>query len=915
VPVPPRLRALLAALLVQTGQIVTFTELAESVWGDNQSPVARATLRSYIKRLRQVMGPVAGARIVAHTTGYLIEVGEDELDLLRFGHLFQVGGAALRGGTWQRASYLLGEALGLWRGAPLADIPSEVLQRSEASRLEQLRLQALEWRIEADIHLGQSAALVPELQVLARQHPLREPFHAQLMLALYRCGRQAEALAAYQQARRILIAELGLEPGTDLQELHNRILVGDRGLTAQVGQVRLSAPQQLSAWNRQFTGRTSELRALTELLQGPAEPSGTVVIAAIDGPAGVGKTALALHWAHQVANRFPDGQLYLNLRGFDPSGTPVTTTQAVRSFLDAFNIPAEQIPAALDAQAALYRRLLLGKRVLVVLDNARNADHVRLLLPTNPGCLAVVTSRTQLASLAVDVGAHLITLDVLTMADASELLGRRIGAERIAREPAATAELVQLSARLPLALAIVAARASARPTFPIAALATEFRDIRGRLDALDAGSVTANVRTVFSWSYQQVSESAARMFRLLGLHPGPDSTVTAAASLADVPRDQARVELTELVRAHLLIEHAPVRYAFHDLLRAYAAEKAQEEENEEERRAAIGRMLDHYLHSSYTAALLLQPTREPLNLALPAAGVLTEVPVTYGEALTWFEAEHPALLASVRLASRMKFRTHAWQLAWCLVTFFDRRSYWADLVTAQQTGLSAAQQAGDQRGQAHSHRNLGRAYNRLGYYENAHVHLRHALGYYQQVDDQAGQARTSIDLALVSERQSQFGQALSYAQRALHLFQALGHRSGQADALNAVGWYRAQLGNYRHALASCEQALALHRDLGDRPGEAGTLDSIGYIHQHLGRHEEAIGCYRRALQLLRVLDDRFNQSGVLTHLGDAQHAAGDQRTALDSWQQALAILIDLQHPHAEQIRARLQGSMPPPGGG
>jgi DNA-binding SARP family transcriptional activator/tetratricopeptide (TPR) repeat protein len=906
--VPPRLRALLAALLLRAGRLVSVAELVESVWDNNVTPGAQVTLRSYVKRLRQVLGPVAGARVVTRGAGYLIEVNEDELDLLRFGSLFRAGDAALRGAQWQRASDLLIEALGLWRGAALADVPSEALKRSEVPRLEELRLQSLEWRIEADIHLGRSGTLVPELQSLVMEHPLRERFHAQLLLALVHCGRRAEALDAYQRARRLLVEELAIEPGPELRDLHRRVLAGDPELAAHIGRVPVALPHQLPIPVRLFAGRTTELRELAKLLDRPAQADATVVIASIDGTAGVGKTALALHWAHQVANRFPDGQLYINLRGFDPSGTPLAPAQAIRMFLDAFGVPAERIPTDLDAQSSLYRSLLAGKRALVVLDNARDADQVRPLLPASAGCLAVVTSRAQLASLAVDTGAHVLTLDVLNAAEASELLARRVGAERIAKEATAAAEISDLCARLPLALAIAAARAAAKPAFPLAVLATDLRDMQGRLDALDAGSATSSMRAVISWSYCQLSEPAARMFRLLGVHPGPDITIPAAASLAHVAHDRARCMVAELTRAQLMTEHVPGRFGFHDLLRAYAIGEAQSAEASDSRRAVIQRMLDHYLHTSYAAALLLQPTREPLSLAAPAPGAVPERPATYQEALTWFEAEHSVLRASINLASRTGFPTSVWQLAWSLVTFLDRRAYWPDQAAIQNIALAAAQRAGDQCGQAHSHRNLGRAYSRLGSQEDARAHLRRALNLFRKISDSAGQARTSVDLALASERLGEYGQALRHTRRALELFRALGQRSGQADALNAVGWYRAQTGNYPQALGSCEQALTLHRALKDRPGEAGTLDSLGYIHYHLGHHQQAIACYGGSLELLRDLADPYNQAGVLTRFGDAQQSAGDQRAAIDAWQQALRILSDLQHPDADQVRAKLRPS-------
>jgi len=345
-----------------------------------------------------------------------------------------------------------------------------------------------------------------------------------------------------------------------------------------------------------FVGRSGHLRALDALLQDQGAAPTAVVISAIAGMAGVGKTALAVHWAHRVAGRFPDGQLYVNLRGFDPGGAGLDPGQALHGFLEAFGVPPARIPEDLAAQSGLFRSLLAGKRMLVLLDNARSAEQVRPLLPGSPGCLAIVTSRDKLAGLVATEGARPLALDLLTAADARDLLARRLGADRVAAEPAAIACIIAACARLPLALTIAAARAATSPTFPLAAIAAELREAASALDPFDAGESATDVRTVFSWSYRALSAPAARMFRLLGLHPGPDVAVTAAASLAAVPPGQARALLAELTRAHLLAEHAPGRYAFHDLLRAYASELASAQECPADRASAVHRLLDHYLH-------------------------------------------------------------------------------------------------------------------------------------------------------------------------------------------------------------------------------------------------------------------------------------------------------------------------------
>jgi DNA-binding SARP family transcriptional activator/Tfp pilus assembly protein PilF len=913
VPVPPgNQRTVLAALLLSAGQTVAVGEIAEALWGPAPPPSARVSVQNYVMRLRRALGEAGRDRVTTQPRGYLIRVNPGELDLTRFAALLATANSAARDGSWDTAADQAQAALSLWRGEPLADVDSEVLALREGPRLADMRLQAVQTRIDADLHLGRHAEVIAELQHLTASHPLREPLHALLMLALYRAGRQADALAAYRHARGVLIDELGAEPGSRLRELHQQILAADAVLSAPeparltAGGPRLAVPRELPAGIWYFTGRAEELNQLTGLMDQAGEAPGTVVISAIGGTAGVGKTALAVHWAHQVAGRFGDGQLYVNLRGYDPSGIPVAAARAVRSFLDALGVPAERIPAGLDAQAGLYRSLLAGKRILVVLDNASDAAQVRPLLPGAPGCLVVVTSRSQLAGLVAAEGARLLTLDVLTHEEARELLARRLGAERVAAEAEAVTELIALCARLPLALSITAARSSARPGLRLAALAAELRDARDRLDALDAGETATSTRAVFSWSGQQLSDPAGRMFRMLGLHPGPDITAPAAASLAGVPLRQARLLLGELAGASLLAEHAPGRYAFHDLLRAYAAEQAEARDSEADRRAALHRMLDHYLHTAHAAARLLEPSRYQVTPGEPVPGAAPERLAGHGGALAWFDAEHHVLLAVIALAAGTGFGTCAWQIPWTLADYFNRRGYWYDWAATQHTALAAAQRSGDTTGQAHAHRELGHAYDRLGVPDKAHAHLGQALGLFRRLGDARGQASSHMGLGVCCAAEGRYDHALSHTQQALDLYRQAGFQAGQAAALNNIGWCHAQLGSYEQAVDHCQRALDLQRELGDRHGEANTWDSIGYARHHLGHHTDAISCYRHALGLFRELGDRYNQADTLTRLGDTYHAAGDPRAARDAWQQALAILDDLDHPDASQVRAKLR---------
>jgi DNA-binding SARP family transcriptional activator len=915
VPVPRgKQRTLLAALLLNAGRAVPTAELTETLWGPSPPPSTAATVRNHVKRLRQTLGEAGRARICTLPHGYLIKVGAAELDVARFEALQGTARQAAREGAWDRASTQLRTALELWRGEPLVDVKSELLALREAPRLAEMRLQAVEARVDADLHLGRHGEVIAELRRLAAAHPLRERLHALLMLALYRDGQQGEALAAYQCARRVLVNELGAEPGPELRQLEHQILTGDPALATQpqaglprpepAG--RAVVPRLLPAPVAHFAGRAGELKALTELLGRTAEEApGTVVISAIGGTAGVGKTALAVHWAHRVADLFPDGQLYVNLRGFDPSGTPVTHADAVRRFLDALQVPAHQIPSGAEAQQDLYRSLLADRRTLIVLDNARDAEQVRPLLPGGPGCLVLVTSRSQLTSLVAAEGAHPVTLDVLSSAEAGELLERRLGPERIAAEPAAADELTELCARLPLALAITAARAGINPGQPLAALVTELRDAGGRLDALDAGDPGSSVRAVFSWSHRQLPAQAARMFRLLGVHPGPDITAPAAASLAAIPPDQARQALNRLTRENLLTEHLPGRFAFHDLLRAYAAEQAHHTDSDADRREATGRVLDHYLHTAARAALLLNPTKEPVALTPPRPGAAPEQPADHPEALAWFEAEHQVLLAAVNLAAESGFDTHAWQLPWAIGSFLQPRGHWQEWAATQRTALAAATRLGDPAVQALSGHLLAMACTYLGDHDQARGHFASSLALYQRLGNRLGEAKVHQSLGVLANGQGRHADALAHAEQALRLCRVIGDKTSEAIALNDVGWYHGLLGDYQQARAFCRQSLTLSVEIGHRRLEGHAWDSLGYAEHHLGNLAEAAAYYQRALSLHRESGHRYYEADTLTHLGDTRHAADELAQARQAWQQALTILDDLQHPDAGQVRTRL----------
>jgi DNA-binding SARP family transcriptional activator len=954
VPLPRgRQRTLLAVLLLGRGRALTADELAELLWAPGPVPGSAAvTVRTYVKRLRRSLGSAGRDRIVSAPGGYLIRVEPGELDIAVMEQELAAARASGRAAAWDQAAVQAGAALRLWRGEPLADAKLPPLAEQEAARLTEMRLQARELRFEADLALARHTEAVTELPRLIAAHPVRERLYALLMLALYRCGRRAEALEAYRAARDVLAREIGADPGPELQALHQQILRDDPALAlppsldalasspgpprdrvgagtgvmpAAAGTAGVAArrapqlpvvprqlpvvPRQLPAAPRHFAGRRAELARL----RGVAGAAGGVVVGVISGMAGVGKTALALHWAHRVAGEFPDGQLYADLGGFGPSGTAVEPAVALDGFLDGLGVAAERIPRSLEARAGLYRSLVAGRRMLVVLDNARDVEQVRLLLPGSPGCVVLVTSRARLTGLAVGGNAELLALDVLSEQEARELLSVRLGGGRVAGEPDAVREVIGLCAGLPLALAVAAARAVAHPGFPLAGLAAELRDAGRRLDGLDAGDAAASVRAVVSWSCRQLAELPARMLRLLSLHPGPGITAAAAASLAGIPLRQARLALAALAEANLVTEYLPGRYGLHDLLRAFAAEQARAAGAAEDHRAAVGRMLDHYLHTVNAAGVMTVWERDPITLAAPAPGVFPERVAAGGPALAWLDAEHAVLVRVIRQAAGAGFDVHAWQLAWSLVVFFRMRGHWHDLVTTQRIALAAARRLRDQDAQARVHWELGLAVAQAGRFGQAHSHLGQALQLYENLGDQDGQARARISLGLVLERQGRDRDALDSTLAALRPPPAGPQPPGkaitrvtQAVALNNSGWYHARLGEFSRARTHCEQALQLFRDIGFRYGQAITLDSLGYICHHHGDHDRAIAHYRLAAGHYRQMGDLYNLAQTLARLGESFQAAGDTAAARHAWQQAIHILDGMQHPDADHTRARLR---------
>jgi tetratricopeptide (TPR) repeat protein len=669
-------------------------------------------------------------------------------------------------------------------------------------------------------------------------------------------------------------------------------------------------PRQLPAPVRHFVGRARELADLSERVRG--QVPGTVVILAIGGMAGIGKTALALQFAHEVIESFPDGQLHVNLRGFDPALPPMSADEAVRLALDAFAVPTDQIPASLDAQIRLYRSLLAGKRVLILLDNAADADQVRPLLPGSPSCLVVVTSRNLLAGMAALDGSMPLSLDVLSPAEAHQLFAVMLGSARVSSEGGAALEVIEACGYLPLALAITAARAATQPQLSMAALAAELAAAGRRLDALDSmDDILASVRAALDTSHQHLDAGTARTLRLMGVHPGPSISASAAASLVGIPFPVVQRHLNKLTDASLASRDAASRYVLHDLVRLYAAEQAQRNDNEPVRKAAIRRMLDHYLHTGHSAACLLRPTRDPIALGTLSQGAVPESIADYQEALDWFDAEHQVLLAAIDAAVAEGLDTYAWDIAWTLSHYLYYRGHWHDQQAVSQAALEAALRLGDLVRQGKSHYYLACCYiardpaEHLARYDDAQTHHLHALALFQQVGDRTWQAHVHVGLARTFLRMKDHRAALDQGHHALELYAAANDLGGLAGTLNTIGWIHIQLGEYSLALEHCGGALELSRKLGDRMAEALTLDSIGYARHHLGSYGDAIACYQQAAEILHDLSHQRTQTEVLERLGDAFLAGQNSTAAFTTWRRALAILDDPGNPATERMRAKI----------
>ncbi|MEU5259558.1 BTAD domain-containing putative transcriptional regulator [Amycolatopsis sp. NPDC021455] len=828
-PVPvngPKLRIVLATLLLRANTTVTLDRLVEDLWGDEQPPTARKSAQLYAQRLRRALGE---AVIETRPDGYLLRVAPDRLDLLRFRALV----ARAREADPETERTLLAEALACRRGAPLADIPSEPLQRDEAVPLAEELLRARERYLEVSLELGRHREIVGELGTLTRENPWQESLWALYILALHRCGRQADALETYRDVHRMFADELGVEPGPRLRAAHRAILTAqEEPPVAEPFPAVCQLPADLTG----FAGRTSDLAKLDALLGDP--PGHRTLV--ISGPGGIGKTALAVHWAHRMAGRFPDGQLFVDLRGY-ASTSPISKTQALTLCLRALGVSALQVPVTLDEQVVLYRTLLAGRRVLVVLDNAADADQVRPLLPPNPGCAALVTSRGDLRGLTVLNDARALALDVLTTSDTRTLLTDLLGADLVDAEPQAVDRLADLCGHLPLALRIAAANLVGRHSAigdyvaalradPLAELAIE-------------GDPDVAVRATFQLSYQALDAPARRVFRLLGRIPGPDFGLAAAEALAG---PDTRRCLDRLVAASLLTRRSATRFQFHDLLREYAADRARADEAPGDLAAADARLYEYYLDTAAAATRRLYPLfRRILTTSAPEASFEDD-----GPAMRWLDEERPNLVAAVERAARSpELRDYSTLLADTLRGYFAGRGLAADGLAAATAALRAAREAGDRRA------------------EVAMLVLRGTIAYYL----------------------SDYGSAIARYEEVLESGGPDMDPVAESEARHGLGRVYSQLGRPRDGMRHHERALAIARRIGDLDTEAREINYVGVSLLSLGRVEQAIGCHTKAVEISERARNPYVRLVALNGLGLAHWTAGRMRESAKCHEESVAL--------------------------
>lgn len=941
----PQQRALLAALLLREGRTATASELIDALWGDEPPSQALAAVRTYASRLRKALTPEV---LVSESGGYAIRLSArgGTLDLTEAQQLAGNAEKARGAGDLCHARDLLRQALALWDGETLASVPGPYAE-TQRTRLEEWRLQLLESRLDMDLEQGCHAEAVAELTALTATHPLRELLRELLMLALYRSGRQAEALAVYADTRRLLADELGVDPRASLKELQQRILQADPGLAEPSAPAAEPAaapvrPAQLPATVTDFTGRAAFVQELSDVLASASSAEGEgqiMAVSALAGIGGVGKTTLAVHVAHQARSAFPDGQLYVDLQGAGQRAAEPETV--LGAFLRALGTADTAIPDSLEERSALYRSVLDGRRVLVLLDNARDAAQVRPLLPGTEGCAALVTSRVRMVDLA---GAHLVDLDVMSPEEALQLFTKIVGQERVASEREAALDVVAACGFLPLAIRIAASRLAARRTWTVSVLAAKLGDERRRLDELQAGDLA--VKATFELGYGQLEPAQARAFRLLGLADGPDISLAAAAAVLDLPVDDTEDVLESLVDTSLLESAAPGRYRYHDLVRLYARACAERDEQPpSERDAAMSRLLDFYLATAAGVYALDRPG-DRLVEHLEATEYPGLVFEDRHQAQDWLYAEAVCTLACVRQSMRPETLPRAVDLLWAACDLAESGANSKEYEDIAQAAGTAARQAGAPRAEARAlttlafvHHITGRfdpadraatralelalasadpltscwSSNILGVialYQNRHddgeAHLTRAIENFRACEDRPGEASALCNLSRIHLAQGRTASAVALAEQGTAMYDDMGHALKGANGRYALGLALTQSGQLAQAVDRLQEALEVFRDSRQRLWEGMTLFRLAEADLAARRPAQAAANAELALTVLRGIGGDWRRGNVLTVLGRALSSIGQIGRAQVCWREALDLFEAMGAPEADEVRALLK---------
>ncbi|MFW6722119.1 AfsR/SARP family transcriptional regulator [Streptomyces sp. MAR4 CNY-716] len=934
----PQQRAMLAALLLRGGRTATAQELVDGIWGEDPPPRAVSALRTYASRLRRTLGADA---LVSEAGGYAIRAHGTEVDIATAEELARSAETAATAGDFTQARECYAGAVAQFTGEPLAGVPGPYADWHR-DRLEELRLTLLEHRIELDLDAARHAEAVSELTALTAGHPLRERFRELLMLALYRSGRQAEALAVYADTRRLLQDELGVDPRPELAELQQRILQADEELAApkaepQTGETpfRVVRPAQLPATVSDFTGRVGVVEELGKELANA--PDSVMAVSSVSGIGGVGKTTLAVHVAHAARESFPDGQLYADLQGSGPS--PAEPAAVLGAFLRALGTPDADIPEPVDERAALYRSVLAGRRILTLLDNARDAAQIRPLLPGTEGCAALITSRTRMTDLA---GAHHVDLDVMAPDEALLLFTRIVGAERVDLERDAAMDVVAACGFLPLAIRIAASRLAARRTWTVSVLARKLSDEHRRLDELRVGDLA--VKATFELGYGQLEPEQARAFRLLGLADGPDISVTTAAAIVDRSAEDAEALLEDLVDASLVESAAPGRYRFHDLVRLFARDCAEREEPTAEREAALSRLLDFYIATTAKAYELSRPG-DTLTKHLSPLSLQGLAFTSRETAHDWLFSEAACLLATVRLLAGGKTLARTVDLLLAAKDLAESGAYSLQFVRMATTVLEEAQATADTRSQGRAHLVLTFSHVFSGRFELANVHATHALLLTRAEEDVWVGGEAANLRGFIADLQGKTGQAKEHLESALESYRADDNLEGESSALSNLSRLHLSMGSTTSAIDLAEQALSVQRRMGVSFRIANIMYALGIALTEAGRYEEAFTQLRKALGIFREnrmglwdgmtmfrmaqaelarkhpaesaalaeqalarlqgIGGDWHRAHILTDLGRALDQLGQSDRARACWSEALGLHEKAQSPDADRVRTLL----------